>query len=421
MIMGDGRCSVAERPSKALDNNDMIEPLLDRHPERKEEHKQVFDDTVDFGTEGTSIASPLSTSEQDSVSSVTSPYTEIKHIDNTRLTYIPINLECGNQVYCAPDVLSNYPMILRSVQADLAHILKILPWSVHNLVKRTKIWINASYSYGPRDDPRVLRHSTAHHEEGWLVDCARDRPEKARSIEIYSCFDFERMRLHWNGCGLLLHEFCHLIHQFCLGLDHPVVERLYVEAYKSGRYDKILRRDWAGKDVDFDMAYGMVDFKEFFAEMSVAYLSNGYHDLDRANKAVMEACCPPLLEPNVTKRILRNHDLEDNPYRDESDNADSFWSSLFRKDGSLFLLRGSVPKLRMIDPIWQEAAIGRGCRDIIPCNKFYPFTRGQLRQHDPELYIAMRNLWSEIVMYDDPEEELSCCLKLAILLPSSGW
>jgi hypothetical protein len=416
MIMGDGRCSMAERPSNAVD---MIEPLLDRHQAEKEEQK-LFDDTVDFGTEGTSISSPLSGSRH-SVSSVTASQTEVKHIDNTRLAYIPINLECGNQVYCAPDVLSSCPMILRSIQADLTHILKILPWSVHNLVKRTKIWINASYSYGPRDDPRVLRHSTAHHEEGWLVNCARDRPEKARGIEIYSCFDFERMRLHWNGCGLLLHEFCHLIHQFCLGLDHPEVEQLYVEAYKSGRYEETLRRDWAGKDEDFDMAYAMVDFKEFFAEMSVTYLSNGYHDLDRANKAVMENCCPPLLEPIVTKRILRKHDFEHKPYRDESNDTCSFWSSLFRKDRSPFLLsRGSVPELRMIDPIWQEAAIGRGCRDIIHSNKFYPFTRGQLKHHDPTLYIAMCNLWNEIAMYDDPEEELSCCLKLAIFLPSIG-
>lgn len=408
--MGDGRCSLTERPSNAVD---MIQPLLDHHQAEKEEQKpNVFDDTVDFGTEGTSIASPLSASRH-SMSSVTpSTQPEFEHIDNTRLVYIPITLPCGIQVQCAPDVLSNCPMILRSIQADLTQILKILPWSVHSLIKRTKIWVNASYSYGPGDDPRVLRHSTAHHEEGWLVHCARDRPEKARSIEIYSCFDFERMRLHWNGCGLLLHEFCHLIHQFCLGLDHPVVEQFYVEAYKSGRYEETLRRDWAGKAQDFDMAYAMVDLKEFFAEMSVTYLSNGYTDLDKSNKFVMEDCCPPLLEPVVTKRVSRKHGLEDNPYHDESSDDKCSFLSILRR-------RKAVPKLRMLDPIWQEAAIGRGCRDITHCNKFYPFTRGQLKYHDPALYIAMRNLWNEIAMYDDPEEESSsCCLRLAKFLPS---
>jgi hypothetical protein len=88
----------------------------------------------------------------------------------------------------------------------------------------------------------------------FLVPCsARDRPEKARGIEIYSCYDFERMRLHWNGCGLLLHELCHLIHQFCLGLDHPVVQQLYEQGRQSGNYNKTLRRDWAGLEEDYDM------------------------------------------------------------------------------------------------------------------------------------------------------------------------
>ena len=62
-------------------------------------------------------------------------------------------------------------------------------------------------------------------------------------------------RLHWNGSGLLLHEFTHLIHQFCLekGLDDPRVHRLYDEASSSGRYDQVLRRDWAGMEDDHDM------------------------------------------------------------------------------------------------------------------------------------------------------------------------
>jgi hypothetical protein len=61
------------------------------------------------------------------------------------------------------------------------------------------------------------------------------------------------MRLHWNGCGLLLHELSHLIHQFCLGLDDPRVQRLYEQAEKSGAYDQTLRRDWAGMEEDYDM------------------------------------------------------------------------------------------------------------------------------------------------------------------------
>lgn len=184
---------------------DLLEPLLHRHHEFHAPKKIIgestpprvtTEDMVDFGTEVTSIASPESTdTSRHSVSSSIVSQQPLRYIDNTRRTYVPIVLSSGNTVHCAPDVLSTCPMILRSIQTDLTEILKVLPWSTHALVKRTEIWVNLSYSYGTLDEPHVLRHSTAHHEEGWLLRCARDRPEKSRCIEVYSCFDFERMRL----------------------------------------------------------------------------------------------------------------------------------------------------------------------------------------------------------------------------------
>ena len=99
-----------------------------------------------------------------------------------------------------------------------------------------------------------------------------------------------KMRLHWNGCGLLLHEYCHLIHQCCLpppatstsspsqspptsptsmspslstgidldnnadnGLYNITVINAYETAKRSNLYDNVLRRDWAGKMEDYDM------------------------------------------------------------------------------------------------------------------------------------------------------------------------
>lgn len=212
----------------------------------------------------------------------------------------------------------------------------------------------------------------------------------------------------WNGCGLLLHEFVHLIHQECLGLDHSSIKKLYTEAYKSGRYEEVLRRDWAGQDEDFDMAYAMVDPKEFFAEMSVAYLSGGYRNLDTANPTQMMDCSPPLLEPTVIARIMRIKNLEDQPYHKPT------------RTGILGLLAPTrlVPKIRIIDPVWQEGALARNCRDIKHCNKFYPFTSGQLRHYDTVLFRAMRDIWSEIALYDDPQEDPTCCLKIAKFLPN---
>jgi len=196
------------------------------------------------------------------------------------------------------------------------------------------------------------------------------------------------MRLHWNGCGLLLHEFCHLIHQECLGLDHPHVQKLYTEAYKSGRYEEVLRRDWAGRTEDFDMAYAMVDPKEFFAEMSVTFWSTGYGNLDKGN--------PQILQETSNAYTDINH----------------------RGVVAFFGLRKKQPKIRMIDPEWQQAALGRGCRDVKHCNKFYPFTAGQLKHHDPALFREIHKLWNEISMYDDPAHETSCCVVIAKLFPS---
>ena len=89
-------------------------------------------------------------------------------IDNTVLLYIPMKLKCGVNVYCRPDVLARCPRILRDLHHDIRACLEILPPSVHALVRRTKIWVNTTYYWGPREKPRNVNHSTAHHHEGWL-------------------------------------------------------------------------------------------------------------------------------------------------------------------------------------------------------------------------------------------------------------
>eukprot|EP00934_Nitzschia_sp_Nitz4_P001562 Nitzschia sp. Nitz4//scaffold341_size29662//7475//8725//NITZ4_008037-RA/size29662-processed-gene-0.26-mRNA-1//-1//CDS//3329548543//1562//frame0 len=402
-------------PSNAVDGKMNI-PLLNLSNSSKEDVDQVWYPTERRPETTRDLSSP----EQQSVTSRQSSFSNLlyEYIDNTTLVYIPIQISTGNTVYCAPDVLSQCPMIVRSIQADLTQVLQLLPWSVHALIKRTQIWINSSYSYGPRDDPHVLRHSTTHHHEGWLIECARDRPEKAHGIEIYSSSDYERMRLHWNGCGLILHEFCHLIHQTCLGLDSPQVERLYREALRSGKYDRTLRRDWAGKEEDSDMAYALLDVKEFFAEMSVTYWSCGYNDLDTADNSSLESCSPPLLEPISMGRVLAKYGIQTEPYLmgDSDQSKPSMWNSLLAKHRSL--LSAPTPKLRMVNPNWQEAAVGRGCRDVPHCNKFYPFTRGQLHHHDPDLLLALHTLWNEISMFDDPLQDPTFCWVLRRVLPA---
>ena len=70
-----------------------------------------------------------------------------------------------------------------------------------------------------------------------------DIPDKALGIEIYNCNEYLQNRDHWNGCGLLLHEFCHLIHQIVLpqGLENEHVKMMYKMAIESGKYEEVLR------------------------------------------------------------------------------------------------------------------------------------------------------------------------------------
>ena len=165
-------------------------------------------------------------------------------------------------------------------------------------------------------------------------------------------------------------------------------------------------------------AYAMVDQKEFFAEMSVTFLSNGYRKLDKADMT-MESCSPPLLQPSVSDRVLKRHGIFDDPY--ESSEKESMTCSFLALSSSLLSTnkKHPRPKLRIVDPHFQATAISRSCLDVVHCNKFYPFTRGQLKHHDPDLFSAMQGIWRTIATWDDPEEDTKplCNLNSLLWLP----
>ena len=296
-------------------------------------------------------------------------------IDNTRNVYTSLKLRhTGMRVHCRHEVIRDCPTVLFHLDQDLRRCLQLLPSSVQPLVRRTHVWVNHTYLYGSMEAPEVLNHTTAHHHAGWLI-WARDLPEKVLGIEIYSAEAYLRMRNHWNGCGLILHELCHLIHQQVLGLDCALVKSVYEAAERTGKYETVLRRDWAGKPngVDTDLSYSMVDHKEFFAEMSVTYWSRGYQEMDGAPCEKMEECCPPITEPTVLARIVSTH-----PNLISKKEKYSRISSCL----SALLQRPELPH----------------------CNKFYPFTSGQLRHYDPELFDAIDGFWREIAAWEDPIE-----------------
>lgn len=266
--------------------------------------------------------------------------------------------------------MESCPGILDDLNHDLIGCLSVLPASTRRLVRRTKIWINRTYSYGPTINPEAVHHTTAHHYSGWLL-CVRDNPEKEESIEIYNAAEYQRMRLHYNGSGLILHEMCHIIHQKVLpgGLGNAMVIEIHKIAKESGKYSKVLRRDWALKQTDTDMAYCIINHKEFFAEISVAYLAEFYSYVDGAGTTVMAKCSPPFTSPAVFKRIQQQAN---------------------QASPSLYTSR------------WRVMAMADGM--LIPhCSKFFPFTKGQLRRYDPRVFKCFVKLWQFIEGWEDPE------------------
>jgi len=297
-------------------------------------------------------------------------------IDNSTRRYRAVRLRCGVTVLVGEGVLHCCPGILDDLNRDLIGCLSVLPASTWGLVRRTKIWVNRTYFTGPVANPKTLKHTTAHHFAGWLLS-VRDNPEKKESLEIYNAAEYQKMRLHYNGSGLLLHELCHIIHQKVLpgGLANAMVAEIHQIAKESDKYRKVLRRDWALKDVDTDMAYCLVNHKEFFAEISVAYLADFYHNVNGVGTTIMAKCSPPFVSPDVIERI-RQETLEGYKFS---------WTNKCRP-------------------------IGRSDSVILPhCSKFFPFTKGQLRRYDPRVFKCFMKLWEFIEGWEDIEGKRCRC------------
>ena len=210
--------------------------------------------------------------------------------------------------------------------------------------------------------------------------------------------------MHWNGCGLILHELCHLIHNVVLpnGLDNVLVEEVYKQALDSGKYKKIIRRDWAGRDIDYDKAYALVNRMELFAEISVAYLSRNYSELDE-KRMEMKECSPPLCSPHVVETVQRK--LMRDPFmrREELQRlcGDSLKASKSRGMPLKILDTFAEIIMKLFCVLLPEKKEKR----MPHCNKFYPFTRGQLKVHDPWLYSSFTEIWNIVTDWRDEWDE----------------
>lgn len=197
------------------------------------------------------------------------------------------------------------------------------------------------------------------------------------------------------------------------GLKNQSVLELYRTSRLSGMYEYVFRRDWAGRTKNIDMAYCMVNHKEFFAEMSVAYLSRSYEDVDNdiqyidlksnASSDILKLT-PPLCSPTVLASVVKKygsdatHHLRPPPYT-------SFEEQIVEdqtKQGNHSRERNSFFYVLI------SCFTRKDERQYIPslpvCNKFFPFTSAQFAMYDKELYLNFAKIWDDINYWNDPCE-----------------
>ncbi|GFH44445.1 hypothetical protein CTEN210_00919 [Chaetoceros tenuissimus] len=210
-----------------------------------------------------------------------------------------------------------------------------------------------------------------------------DLPSKSKSVEIYNAAEYLKMRRHWNGCGLILHELCHLIHQLVLpnGLNNETILEAFGNILNKERYDNVYRRDWGYTTEEIDCAYATINHKEFFAELSVAYWSRGYDAYlkSQASDKSLESVSPPFMAVEVLQRQRLYKSA-----RTDYEIYNAFKDTLSWNERIENVLTGG-------------RAFGSGS-----CNKFYPFCCQQFREFDQETFDVFENLWSYIGQWKDP-------------------
>ncbi|GAA3894813.1 hypothetical protein GCM10022276_12420 [Sphingomonas limnosediminicola] len=156
-------------------------------------------------------------------------------------------------------------LLLDRKLADIEQALNARPLRQLKLVP---IWIEATGCAGQQG-------LSYHWSSRWLRlhGC---NPDKARSVEIHSVYDF----LAWEPTQpwLVLHELAHAYHQRVMGKNNASLVSAFVRAKRSGSYEHVsYRAQSSGR------AYAMMNSSEYFAELTEAYFGvNDYFPFNRS-------------------------------------------------------------------------------------------------------------------------------------------
>ncbi len=166
---------------------------------------------------------------------------------------------------------------LMLLERQLDEIVRVVPAEPVKRLREVPLWFSPAY-------PGVGPRAEYHPDRGWLAAHHRD-PAMAKAVEFTNIPEFEAETRRMPNFAL--HELAHAYHDRVLpgGFDNPELKRAHARASASKTYDRVARRDEAGR-VHQDRAYALVNPMEFFAETSEAFFSrNDFFPFDRSELA----------------------------------------------------------------------------------------------------------------------------------------
>jgi len=159
---------------------------------------------------------------------------------------------------------------LRIVANQLFELKLLLPAERVADLQKVHILIDRQY--------KDLKPAQYHPSADWLRDHGHDVALMHRRVHIPNAVEFtERRHLSHQPC-VMLHELAHAYHDQVLDFDYPAIKDRYEAAKEAGLYKSVLHIDGSERE-----HYALTDHKEFFAEMTEAYVrTNDFYPFVRS-------------------------------------------------------------------------------------------------------------------------------------------
>lgn len=177
----------------------------------------------------------------------------------------------GWPVYAEPNWHGGDFFLERRLAGDLRDAASILPkHAVEYLRGNCPIWVNSSIKFGPKVCPVEGQGCCYHPDKHWLIDNGLS-PLKHKCIEINCGPGYKKDLDLWGGGGVLVHELSHAYHHRMLpdGYENKEILACFNAAMEEGLYNSVKVHGPQGPEAK---AYACTNDKEYFAELSTAFL-----------------------------------------------------------------------------------------------------------------------------------------------------